>query len=458
MTSSHDKKGPPDTKSVSKPLSTSRASFLEIPSFYAGSYSVRADELVNLVAHFNKKHAIKIFINGETIKGQEFIKTNVKTIQDKINEYAETNKLRYANYLKRFWLGDLQMVSKTASFEINKISPEYLIVKQAISKFLDNTNAVDASLPFRKNLSTSEIEELNTIISQLTCVKEIDNKINRYIDHLRNEQKDCCILGEQVANEVYFIQKSLQENEAVGYMFTNNHRLDRDHFEALIITKNQIIKPVFWDMGMFKIVNNDTLPHATTPYVSGILAQADGSACATLSLLYLKELLKNNHQQLDEYCLEFPYYKKGTFGEIELKQCFFPSPHVLRYSQSKRFNTLMEQMLKDADEIVIHKSEDEDVSAETIKKLLTESMAIAKEEKNDKVYEENKKILDALPTFREKWHKEYNSADMKRKQMDDVSGLNRYLAYRSKKMETLAKSKTEVKTKEPPNKGAQVKK
>ncbi|WP_156812378.1 hypothetical protein [Legionella tunisiensis] len=86
--------------------------------------------------------------------------------------------------------------------------------------------------------------------------------------------------------------------------------------------------------------------------------QVDTDSCGVLGLLYLKELLKNNSKQLELFSFTVPVYSvnaQESSEEINHKHLlFFPSPHVLRYSQSRFYNNILLAMVQSTnDEEVI---------------------------------------------------------------------------------------------------------
>lgn len=294
-----------------------------------------------------------------------------------------------------------------------------------------------------------------------------------YSLHLRGfaeNIQNTCLTSKQCEEEILELQKNLKDNEKIGYVLTNNNRVASGHFEVLIITKDKIIKPVQWtsdraivdiehqyEFNLYqlitripnderKIFDDDRLP--CTP-------QADNGLCAALGMLYLKELLKNDAEQLEKFTLQFSFY----LHEDKLCHFFFPSPHVLRYSQVSAYNKIVYAMLMDDSDAatvkVTHNNRVFEVA--TLKSILKNSMVHAKEAENLDVVKANQEILHALPVFREAWVAEYTKAKQKRKLMyRPLDPMNWYLLKRfmdiarignsaESKVEASAESKVEFK-------------
>ncbi len=238
-----------------------------------------------------------------------------------------------------------------------------------------------------------------------------------------------CLTEEQCVEEIYYIQKSLATHEgfkAVGYVLTSNTTQDSRHFEAVIITQDKIIKPATWDRSYIQ----SELVYE--PRAHGAMPQAGRFECGTLSFLYLKELLKENAKQLTQESFLLDYYDRSD----NPKRFFFPSPEVLRYSQSSLYNKFLVAMLMhdEAEVEVAHAGET--YSVKTIKKMIDRSMVIARVNGNNNLIVRHKVFLASLPAFRAKWLAAYEASNQKRELMQ--SDVNLYLACCTHRMRAIA--------------------
>lgn len=332
MAKSHDDKS---IKSANKAFFLTQEYYLALPLQAAG--------LPKIVSHFEKKHKIKIFINGATDVGKKFIDENKK--------------------------------------QINTSDPQY------------------------------------------------SEKI-----------KDICLDTSQALQEVEAIQKTLKPNEYVGYMYTNHHQVKADHMECVIISHDFIARPLNWkavaidktfNMSSFNtVISDDNFNPQCT----------DSAGCGTLCIQYLKELLKNESNQLKNYCLSFSCYTE-YMENYTFEKLFFPSPQVLRYSQSDLYVQYIEKMLSEDNEFTLIKNDGtkpRKITCKPLKKILEDSVKYAQENKDENTAKANEEILKQLPEFRKKWLEEYKHSQSKRNQMIGSRGINRYLVYRTNKLNEIA--------------------
>lgn len=134
-----------------------------------------------------------------------------------------------------------------------------------------------------------------------------------------------------------------------------------------------------------------------------LIPQADRTSCGTLTMMYAKELLKDDARGLKEFTLSFTYYNEK--GEKEY--FFLPSPQVLRYSQISLYNEALQA-------IVSHENDGQDglvrkgakkYMFHTIEKILIQSFKIALEKEDADVLEENQKFGISCPAFRKNGRK-----------------------------------------------------
>lgn len=257
------------------------------------------------------------------------------------------------------------------------------------------------------------------------------------------DKDDTALTKEEAINEINEIKKSLKDDEAIGYVFTNNHRFEGGHFEVLIITNNLIIKPCEWgvfDSQAIRGCDMDDFSSLEMPFARNEnlacffpIAQAGTVECGTLGMLNLKELLKDNANQLRNLTMHVPFYDHNE----KLHHFFFPSPHVLRYSQSSTFNKIILGMLADQlDPIKIpfkQRGNKDTVTAISLVAMLKNTISIAEKNGDKNMLKICQRLLDKLPTFRDEWLENYNLAMVKRDAMQ-INTRNEYLSYSSQRL------------------------
>lgn len=262
------------------------------------------------------------------------------------------------------------------------------------------------------------------------------------------KEPDVGLNDDQVEQEVIHLQKTLKEGERVGYVYTNGHRLIPDHFEVLIISPTNIYRPADWNdsLSKFEIYSDFngvfvdsnlhefvqvTITWHSKEYRGELIKglprpQLSNTECAALGMLYLKELLKNNCQQMKDYTLTIPYYDRFD----TLQYLLIPSPHLLRYSQSDVYNQVIRAMIENENaeptivkhhKPLIHK----ECAVFSIAFALQETMR--KSADNEDLHSECEMLLKLLPDFRKRWLAEYDKAMQKRETMHNGEE-NRYLS------------------------------
>lgn len=381
-----------------------------------------ADELHIIRAHYQQKKNIEIVINGETTFGQETIQ---RLQQLATEELKKIEHLNYAHYLLKFWVEKTSY--RACKFTISSkrnysgFQPYYNDIENNISTFLMNGK-------IHPDLTHDELDELNAIVSNFDDVllALFNKKIREYFEERTQEITKISLNKEDAYQEMVFIQKSLRDgnsNKKIGYLYTNGNT-DSKHTEAVVITKDSIIQPITWCTYDFLTIDKEYNKPIFRPQVffaKKIQAQVENEGCSTFCLLYLKELLKMEAKQLQEFCLSFNYYTPGFIYHI-----YFPSPQVLRYSQSGLYNKYFVALLADTEQqILTHKQEKYTIA--TLKSLLIQSYSEAPTEDEKASLSQ---LLDNLPSFRKKWLDEWLPIEEKRETMT-VDGTNYYLSYRS---------------------------
>ncbi|CEG58865.1 hypothetical protein [Legionella fallonii] len=401
------------------------------------SYQLYASDFKNIVSHYYEKHQIKILINGCTSSGLSIIAEK----QEKIKEQIQLNdKYKYAAYLVNHWVernSARNDVFHIARMAFNPFANHYNEIEKAIGSFLDEHGQI------KQHLSENELADLDNICMGLSrkCIDLFNKKIDGYKINLLHDIEDVNLDKNEVLQEIAKIQNNLDDNEAVGYVFTNGHSIRVAHFEVLILTKDRIIKPVDWIEVKYRSITPSDIKGM---YYLNICAgseqlqpQTGYTESGTLGLLYLKELLKNKQQQLQEHTLTFSYYHQAK----ETKDYFFfPSPQSLRYSQSDRYNAFVKAMLEDTPTTIVdYKNETSQIK--TLQGLLEESINIARQKNDIELVNQNLSILNNLPSFRRNWLAVYVEAEKRREAMDTTylrRKENLYLAYRTQTMNRIA--------------------
>lgn len=436
-----------------KPFSKKKETFLKNVQLPC---QLGAKHLNTMHNHYHKKCSIRIINNGETEFGRQAILENQQEIENEIAVLSDENK-KYASYVKKFWsygccqgnayyISDIHVEGSNFAGHAEKL-------KEIFGHFLTQKNKI------RQNLTLDETLELNRLCKESQVNKLFNEKIKAYQAELKSNMNDVCLNKKQCTEEIDQIQKTLKPGERVGYFYTNGHSEKADHFEGLIIQNDRIIKPLSW-IGMDvrgksiqeKDFSKDLLSgiswHVTSLYEANILRskqdvhpQADQESCVVLGESYLKEFLRNDGEQLREYTLSIPYYPYfnasiPSFNKDAVTYFFFPSPQVLRYSQSKLYNKVICAMLSEGNEVNIdHKGAHDTVK--TINGILNETREKAQAKGDNKVMAQIDALSTQLPSFRERWIAEYKKMEEKRSMMD-VNGSNEYLNYKSNKMRGIA--------------------
>jgi hypothetical protein len=266
--------------------------------------------------------------------------------------------------------------------------------------------------------------------------------INIYIENRVLERRDIRIHRERHAvNEMLHIQSALSEDEYAGYIYTNGAGTGRAHFEAFIIGSEIIIKPIRWCVDLEYALELNSYIAGQTASTSlfsfcGLpdIPQGGNMGCGSLSVSYLKNYLKDNARQMKELTLCIPYYCQQSKA-TEIRYFFFPSPHVLRYSESERYNKVLESMLE-LDGSFAHK--DKHYSIKSLVSLLQNTIHQAELLGHTQIIHEAQSLVEYLPDFRKKWLSHYQPIREKRQQMQ-ASEHNMYLAYTSQRMNRIAK-------------------
>lgn len=418
-------------------------------TFLPSPHSLAANELPFLIKYYQDKLNIKIYLNGtyhQSEEGKASLQQLKDNIQKDINNYKSDKK--YICYFQKFWTkpGYLQTgpnefyhIGRTFSSDF---SAEYGNIYSNIKFLLTKNDEI------KSDISDKDINELNAYISRNPSLqKKIDFYISTYISSLEQQKDNVWFNSKNCIKEIKLIQANLQTDEVVGYVFTQNNIQKVDHFEYFLIKKNEMIKPLHWYMGVCRKddLHKQLVLEGFTLYVASvnnlvlnqagyICPQADQDSCATLGMLYLKELLKNNAEQM-KLSLCFSFICPNYPNYLQQIDIFIPAPQALRYSQSSLFNEILAAAITDTiDPIKVSHSNTSYVIT-TFKKLLIDSI-------NDtclplETRKHNQSILKNYSEFSKAWLKEYDQMRDKRNLMNKIP-FNVYLNYQTHMMELIA--------------------
>lgn len=423
-------------------------------------HQLNKDNLIALAKHYLEKRGVNIFICGQTPEGKACIDKARKPFLAQLDALRDDRK-KYATYIINNWCG--KGIEKRDDFFIGRsLRSDFSDVYNQMFMKLHEANFLRQNCQTIVCESDVEFERLNHLFDDAADVLKlldvsIKKKVHKLTIQIENESfltHHSYIIYEGVglAEEVAAIQSRLSPDEAVGYIYINSRRIEGEHADALIITKNSLIRPIDWSgwQGLYRNVSLSTayIPAIHVPPHSEVPSpQAHNQRfCGTLGMLYLKELLKDNAYQLNYLTLNFTWYNKIAYlledlmPENKCTQFFFPSPQVLRYSQSAFYRDIFHAMLFDSSEpvTVVSESGNKKLVVPTIKLMLEETLVYLNGEgqtveNKDQWKAETQLLLDRLPAFREAWLKEYELTKEKITAMRK-DGKNHYLAYSVSRM------------------------
>ncbi|OCH98885.1 hypothetical protein A8135_08980 [Legionella jamestowniensis] len=427
-------------------MKISKSTFLEQESSYPG-YQVSVRDLEKIVQHYQEKYGIRLIINGTTPKYEARIKERQIEFEKQKQQFLQ---LKYARFLQIFLHGP-DVLSTTDPFAINKndgiFKEYYQEIRNKIAPFLNPQGKIISTL------SPEELSELNELCKELSCRHIFDKKINEFIEMNADY---IGLTSDESKDEIQEICDRLTGDEVVGYIFTGQRLTGRPHFEIYICLPGKAIRPISYAIWPIDYCNLEGKLQFGSPSAAGnyftpellklycksnlrqqLIPQADVTSCGTLTMMYAKELLKEDAKQLKELTLSFTYYNKR--GEKE--HFFLPSPQVLRYSQVSLYNEALKaivskQNVAEKEQGIAHKN-NKKYPFKTLEMILNNSLQIASDRGDVETQEENQRIIDLLPQFQEKWQAAYEEMCNKRQTMQQPSG-NKYLFYSTHRMNSIA--------------------
>lgn len=180
-----------------------------------------------------------------------------------------------------------------------------------------------------------------------------------------------------------------------------------------------------------EVVDSDLSKLGLCTADKAISPQATSTGCGSLGVAYLKELLKNDAQQLRNSCLVVSGLRPASASAATGGSSFLlPSPQVLRYSQRSLFNRLASAMVDANPASVVVQHQGASYVVPTLGKQLADGAAIARPGGGP---------LSAsdLPKFCEDWQSAYQQAMGKREAMNVTAPswqVNGYLSYVSQRL------------------------
>lgn len=422
------------------------------------SIMLKGSEIEENINFYKKKYGCKIIYNGTIGLFSQQVRSLIATYEDP--------KKKYAKFILDYWAEPEKGAVYESDFAINEDPlsywcDHYKTIKSLTKNFLDeNTGKLKAGV----QNSESTIIELNKTLATSNIKTVIDEAINKCVSKLKEERiHHQCIDASRALEEITHIKKNLTKGESVGYIFTNCEIDSVSHYDVFVISSEQIIIPIqYYNEASLDLCNLLESKFPQTSYTEinlldennetleiDIHPQADSISCGTLGLCYLKTLLKNNSNELENNCLTFPHVTKNeNTGEKQLSYNFFPPPKVLQYSQSSRYNKALLAMLNDKDQAKFeHNGKTHKV--ETIKGMLASAIRYCQQNSNAQGLESCKKTLNKFNEFRTLWLKCFKESENKRAKMD-VSGKNIFLAYKAHRFFNRAKNRAPKKSYGPP--------
>ncbi|QMT59375.1 hypothetical protein [Legionella sp. PC997] len=406
-----------------------------IPSFDEHETSLDYVKLGEIFAYYRNKLGIRLIRNGDF--NTPVLQANIKGFAAQLD--AVTAKtFPYYNFLKICEFSDSDKSKSHAHLLTKELNELYSFLKS--KGFLENNR-------LKEDLKSEQILEIENFCQTNLSAQakaKLEGRRKRLSSDFASKMHTCCLTKEQAIDEMLDIQKSLGEDEMVGYVFTNNVRSQRSnvHFEAVIITKHEIIKPVEWG---FDKLPKEILDHTDKGLNSAAFfspradllsdegrppqQQVDQSHSGALCVLYLKKLLQGNGKALFEDSLRIPLYDENN----KLNYVFIPPPNIMQYSQNDKFIKFYQMLMGRKVEI----SSDQPTPHD-LQQLLLESRIRARLLGDHKTAELNQNLIDKFDTFSEKWLRGCDEACEKRDAMlfidNDETSYNIYLAYAAKRL------------------------
>jgi hypothetical protein len=417
------------------------------------AYQMSSADISSIISYYSDRYNIKIIKNGTTELGEKIVAQNVRRkdntqgLEDLFECYEgiQDVELKYVEFFLYILSGSFISNWNISAFDITYkdhfISRYREQIEQDIGcEFFDLYDLYnEESLLVKKKLN----EKIAIACNKYGLLHELDLHIDKFKSKLEDFFNDGGLTIEECVEEMKQIQQNLSEGEVVGYVFTSGHQKLTGHFEVFILTNDKIVKPIEWPNQGGNAIDSGLCPglfypgidstivssgNSSTAKIPAFCPQAGDVECGTLGMVCLKELLKEDASQFNKHCLCLSYY---TDDSKSLKNMFIPSPDILRYSQSSKYNEIFVAMLDTAGH---QASDDHAIKAlvESLKNILMKSIAIAVKKGDIAVKVQNEKTLEMLPLFCESWMARYKQADQKRSMMVRAENdKNAYLLFKT---------------------------
>ncbi|GAB4224034.1 MAG: lpg2538 family Dot/Icm T4SS effector [Gammaproteobacteria bacterium] len=443
-----------------KPITENKNKFLQTNQ--QEGERLYASQISTIIDTYHKKYGINIYLNGTTSYGQKII-SDYQTQQQQLLEKLQNTHINYAVFLQKFWGNSTIIRGRSDTYgPAHPLSPFFKLEEKigGLKPYLVFDRLWGDISGVRADLTHEELVQLNQLLTDYmqqnqtpdntqTLQEEATQHIANFVKQWSEVIADKCLNDNEAVQEISHI-KAQGINQPTGYYFTADLKTGHSHFEGYILLENgKVIRPIAFPDNRrgtsleSSIPASDIIEGSLNAFVkikpnpdfkpsSGFYTfhwsppcpQASETECGTLSMLYLKELLKNNAEQLNEFTMIVPYNDKYS----STHEFFFPSPQVLRYSQSNTYNAVIAAMLEDTLAPVTVITNEKIFTVKTLKAILTENQATNK----SSLKQESGKLLEQLPTFREKWLASYQEVQQQRDSMKSSNQQrNRYLNYKS---------------------------
>ncbi len=455
---------------------------------YAKKYDITmaGSDIDVIIRHYAEKYDIRIIKNGTTKHYKDILNERHNKIAKNINSNV-TELLSDLNCPDKIFISYLHYCSFDPSgtdfgFEFKMKTFDIYHVANPLNKY--TTNLVDDIFGIKtcKDLMTDKYKlnvkiqkmngeqklffnnQLKNTVIELGILNDFETTVNNLKHQLQLIISNKGLEQNECIDEVHQIQKSLNENEYVGYFYTNGWQNGCGHFEVLVIGRYKIIKPIIWPgISAMRSINKNMFPEMFSPEIHKdffaeisdtdknkafhFCPQAGDTECGTLDIAYLKELLKNNAEQLIKLSLTFSCYIDSSTTPINL---FIPSPRPLRYSQSSLYNKIFAAIMSpnhSTDDI--YTDSGLKFKVKSLKMIFERSIEIAYEKNDITLAEQNTLLLKTLPSFISSWNKAYFESNAKRDKMyipsDQGTAINGYLLFKSLRVQEIVTKDNENK-------------
>ena len=408
---------------------------------------IKAMDLDELFSYYKEKHRITLIKNGDF--SPEVIKENERNLETQLEKFTN-QELNYAFLLKE------ALFLKKGHYSIwpilieEEFYPElYKEIQEYIAPYLSEP------ISLKQDLSDEEMAAVQDLCKNKfsrRALLQLDKCLQYCVDYFEEKLDDVCLTKQQVLEEIKKIQANLGEQQAVGYVFTNNRKRSAGHFESIIITRDVIYKPIEWpgvesdnklsanDFSGDSFYSADLKHFWKKPYALRIMPmqQTDAYHSSVLGIAGVKRLLQNDAMELTRNSLAFSFYTDDKGSKQHL---FIPSPIFLQYSQSPKYMYFLSEIVgsNTSNDPLKERQETSRSPIPTLEQVLLQSTEYANLIGDKIMMEQNKETLAVLPAFREQWQQGYELACRKHHVFDNKGPYDRnfFLNFLANRMEAI---------------------